>query len=74
VNPVHELLADALSPGVSTIDALEALGELKVHIREREFELVRDARLQGEDWHDIAVALKRDPSLMDMLYGDRGAT
>jgi hypothetical protein len=66
---IHGLIEDACSPGVSTIDALEALGELKAHIREREVELVHDARQQGETWADIAAALQRDPSLMDLLYG-----
>lgn len=64
---LHQLL-DVAATDLSTMAALTALGDLKVWVREREVDLVTMAREETHTWVDIAHALQRDLSTMDLLY------
>jgi len=48
---------------------LEAVGLLKDWLRDREVQLVVRAREETHTWADIAEALHRDLSLMELLHG-----
>lgn len=67
-----EVIADVLAivaTKTSTMDALVALGRVKDYVREREVYLVTRARQESHAWTDIAEALHRDLSLMELLHG-----
>ena len=53
----------------STMGALEALGYLKMWARDREIQLVQQARRESQTWVLIGEALQRDPADVGFLYG-----
>jgi hypothetical protein len=61
--------ARVLGDGLNTMDGLQAVGLLKDWLRDREVELVSRAREETHTWADIAEALHRDLSLMELLHG-----
>lgn len=71
IHALHSVLDAIDHPELATMQALQALGELKVYLREREADLVIRARQESRSWVDIAAALRRSPDLMDLLYGRR---
>ena len=71
IHALHSVLDAIDHPEMATMQALQALGELKVYLREREADLVTRARQESKTWEAIAHALRRSPDLMDILYGRR---
>lgn len=66
--PLHELLDAMFNDFLNPMEALKAWGQLKDALREREVELVRQARAESRPWSDIAQALKRDENVMSILF------
>lgn len=67
---LHELL-DSMADEHYTMSALTSMGHFKMWLREREVELVGQARAEGQPWDDIADALGRSTHVMDLLYKGR---
>jgi hypothetical protein len=60
--------ARVIGDGLNTMAALESIGLLKDWLRDREVVLVTRAREETHTWADIAEALHRDLSLMELLH------
>jgi hypothetical protein len=67
---LHELL-DSMAGEHHTMSAITSMGHFKMWLREREVQLVGQARAEGEPWDRIADALGRSRDVMDLLYKGR---
>lgn len=62
-------IADMFRDQNPTMHSLHACGRLKEAMQEREAYLVSRAREEGVSWNDIALALRRDRPVIDIIYG-----